>query len=67
MDISTTSHKIFGKTFESLEWRKSETLTMLFGIRAIPSNASFPIKYLTPRAHILTKIAQLNFLPQRGH
>ena len=28
---------------------------------------SFPIKCLTPRAHVLAKIAQFNFLPQEGH
>jgi len=29
--------------------------------------SSFPIKCLTPRAHVLEKIAQFNFLPQGGH
>ena len=43
---------------------------MLFGVRASEvskPNASFPIKCLIPKAHILDKIAQFNFLPQVGH
>ena len=43
---------------------------MLFGVRIDEvSNIenSFPINCLTPRAHMLAKISQFNFLPQGGY
>ena len=43
---------------------------MIFGERidkVFRNVNSFPINYLTPRAHVLAKNAQLNFLPQGGH
>ena len=70
LGISRTGPKIFGRHFESLKWSKSEALTMLFGVRASEvskPHASFPIKCLTPGAHVLAKIIQFNFLPQGGH
>ena len=70
LGISSTGSRIFGKSFSSLCWNKSEPLAMLFGIRTdevYKNENSFSINCLTPRAHVLAKIARFNFLSQGGH
>jgi len=70
LGINASGPRIFGKTFSSFGWSKTEAIDMLFGVRSnevYRNENSFPINCLTPRAHVLAKIAQFNFLPQRGH
>ena len=59
LSISATGLCIFGKTFFSLGWYRSEALAMLFGVRIDAVSKienSFPINCLTLRAHVLVKI-----------
>ena len=70
LGISTTGPQIFVKDFETLNWNNSEAFSLPFGVRVdkiTGFKSSFPIKYLTPGAHALAKIAQSNFLPQGGY
>ena len=70
LGISAIGSRMFGKSFFSLTWNKSEALAILFGVRideVYKNENSFPINCLTPRAHVLAKIAQFNFLSQGGY
>ena len=66
LGISSSGLHIFNKSFSSLSWSKSEAFAMLFRVKineVYRKENSFPINCLTPRAHVLAKIAQFNFLP----
>ena len=70
LETKNSRIEICGKTFESLKWNDQHVMSVLCGVRAkevTNIEIFFPIKLLTPRARILVKIAQSNFLPQGCH
>jgi len=58
LGITASGPGIFGMSFSSLSWSKSEALAMLLGVRmdeVYRNKNSVPINCLTPRAHVLAK------------
>jgi len=70
LGVPCTRIKLYGETFDSLNWNIQHAIFILCEVRdsgVFRFDYSFPIKLLTPRARLLVKIAQFNFLPQGGH
>ena len=64
LGINALGPRIFGKTFSSLGWSKTEAMAMLFGVRSdkvYRNENSLPINCLTPRAHVLAKLLSSTF------
>ena len=66
--VANTRVTICGETLESPGWNEKHAISVLYGVRAkevASLDNSFPAKLLTPRARILVKIPQIQFLVSR--